>query len=59
MAQVLQDIAEMAISFETFRGYSLPSFEDQPDNNLQQPNPQQQSTLQKQTAHERNTANTT
>ena len=27
MAQVLQDVAEMAISFERSRGYSLPSFE--------------------------------
>ena len=26
MAQVLQDVAEMAISFERSRGYSLPSF---------------------------------
>ena len=27
MPQVLQDVAEMAISFERSRGYSLPSFE--------------------------------
>ena len=27
MAQVLQDVAEMAISFDISRGYSLPSFE--------------------------------
>ena len=27
MAQVLQDITEMAINFERSRGYSLPSFE--------------------------------
>ena len=27
MAQVLQDFAEMAVSFERSRGYSLPSFE--------------------------------
>ena len=27
MAQVLQDVAEMAVSFERCRGYSLPSFE--------------------------------
>ena len=27
MAQVLQDITEMAVSFEKSRGYSLPSFE--------------------------------
>ena len=27
MAQVLQDVAEMAVSFERSRGYSLPSFE--------------------------------
>ena len=27
MAQVLQDVAEMAINFERSRGYSLPSFE--------------------------------
>ena len=26
MTQVLQDVAEMAISFERSRGYSLPSF---------------------------------
>ena len=27
MGQVLQDVAEMAISFKRSRGYSLPSFE--------------------------------
>ena len=27
MAQVLQDVAELTISFERSRGYSLPSFE--------------------------------
>ena len=27
MTQVLQDVAEMAVSFERSRGYSLPSFE--------------------------------
>ena len=27
MAQVLQDMADMVVYFETFRGYSLPSFE--------------------------------
>ena len=43
MAQVLQDIAEMAVSFERPRGYSLPSFEinQTTDYNSQNPNSSQ------------------
>ena len=39
MAQVLQDVAEMAISFERCRGYSLPSFEINQTTAYSSPNP--------------------
>ena len=46
MAQVLQDVAEMAIGFERSRGYSLPSFEIDQTTAYSNQHPSKQPTLQ-------------